>query len=49
MPISKKIIIVHIWQDMKDPRRRDEMAAARADLKKHSTMLFTASKVSTNI
>nr|XP_054766288.1 catenin alpha-like [Lytechinus pictus] len=31
--------------DLKDPRRRDEMAAARADLRKHSTMLFTASKV----
>ncbi|XP_063963590.1 catenin alpha-2-like [Lytechinus pictus] len=30
--------------DLKDPRRRDEMAAARADLRKHSTMLFTASK-----
>ncbi|KAJ8026040.1 Catenin alpha-2 [Holothuria leucospilota] len=30
--------------DLKDPRRRDEMAAARADLRKHSAMLFTASK-----
>ncbi|XP_077991933.1 catenin alpha-2-like [Glandiceps talaboti] len=30
--------------DLKDPRRRDEMAAARADLQKHSTMLLTASK-----
>ncbi|XP_033633202.1 catenin alpha-2-like isoform X2 [Asterias rubens] len=30
--------------DLKDPRQRDEMAAARADLKKHSTMLLTASQ-----
>ncbi|XP_072013158.1 catenin alpha-2-like isoform X2 [Amphiura filiformis] len=30
--------------DLKDPRRRDEMAAARADLRKHSTMLLTASQ-----
>ncbi|PIK38890.1 alpha catenin [Apostichopus japonicus] len=30
--------------DLKDPRRRDEMAAARADLRKHSAMLFTSSK-----
>ncbi|XP_070539853.1 catenin alpha-2-like [Ptychodera flava] len=30
--------------DLKDPRRRDEMAAARAELQRHSTMLLTASK-----
>lgn len=30
---------------MKDPQLRDDLAAARAVLKKHSTMLLTASKV----
>jgi len=30
--------------DLKDPRRRDEMAAARATLKKNSMMLLTTSK-----
>lgn len=38
--------VFSISQDLKDPRRRDEMAAARADLRKHSAMLFTSSKVS---
>ncbi|XP_054738495.1 catenin alpha [Anastrepha obliqua] len=32
-------------QELKDPQLRDDLAAARAMLKKHSTMLFTASKV----
>lgn len=32
-------------QELKEPRSRDELAAARAVLKKHSTMLLTASKV----
>lgn len=32
-------------QELKDPRLRDDLAAARAVLKKHSTMLLTASKV----
>ena len=31
--------------ELKDPRMRDDLAAARALLKKHSMMLFTASKV----
>ena len=31
-------------QDLKDPRRRDDMAAARATLKKNSMMLLTTSK-----
>ena len=32
-------------QDLKDPRRRDDLAAARATLKKNSMMLLTTSKV----
>lgn len=32
-------------QELKDPQMRDDLAAARAVLKKHSTMLLTASKV----
>jgi catenin alpha len=32
--------------ELKDPQLRDDLAAARAILKKHSTMLLTASKVS---
>jgi len=32
-------------QELKDPQLRDDLAAARALLKKHSTMLLTASKV----
>uniref|UniRef100_A0A1A9V552 Catenin alpha n=1 Tax=Glossina austeni TaxID=7395 RepID=A0A1A9V552_GLOAU len=32
-------------QELKDPQLRDDLAAARAMLKKHSTMLLTASKV----
>lgn len=32
-------------QELKDPQLRDDLAAARAILKKHSTMLLTASKV----
>ncbi|KAJ0169650.1 hypothetical protein K1T71_014835 [Dendrolimus kikuchii] len=32
-------------REMKEPRLKDELAAARAMLKKHSTMLLTASKV----
>lgn len=32
-------------QELKDPHLRDDLAAARAVLKKHSTMLLTASKV----
>jgi catenin alpha len=32
-------------QELKDPALRDDLAAARAVLKKHSTMLLTASKV----
>lgn len=32
-------------QELKDPQLRDDLAAARAVLKKHSTMLLTASKV----
>ncbi|XP_031767829.1 catenin alpha isoform X2 [Galleria mellonella] len=32
-------------QELKEPRMKDELAAARAVLKKHSTMLLTASKV----
>ncbi|XP_046385725.1 catenin alpha isoform X1 [Ischnura elegans] len=32
-------------RELKDPRLRDDLAAARAILKKHSTMLLTASKV----
>lgn len=31
--------------ELKDPQLRDDLAAARAVLKKHSTMLLTASKV----
>lgn len=31
--------------ELKDPRLRDDLAAARAVLKKHSMMLLTASKV----
>ncbi|XP_063372113.1 catenin alpha [Cydia amplana] len=31
--------------ELKEPRMKDELAAARAVLKKHSTMLLTASKV----
>ena len=34
-------------QDLKDPRRRDDLAAARATLKKNSMMLLTTSKVGT--
>lgn len=34
-------------QELKDPQLRDDLAAARAILKKHSTMLLTASKVCT--
>jgi len=32
-------------QELKDPQLRDDLAAARAVLKKNSTMLLTASKV----
>ncbi|XP_063545332.1 catenin alpha-like [Cydia strobilella] len=32
-------------RELKEPRMKDELAAARAVLKKHSTMLLTASKV----
>ncbi|CAL8142922.1 unnamed protein product [Orchesella dallaii] len=32
-------------QELRDPQLRDDLAAARALLKKHSTMLMTASKV----
>lgn len=32
-------------QELEDPQLRDDLAAARAVLKKHSTMLLTASKV----
>jgi catenin alpha len=32
-------------QELKDGQLRDDLAAARAVLKKHSTMLLTASKV----
>lgn len=32
-------------QELKDPQMRDDLASARAVLKKHSTMLLTASKV----
>ncbi|XP_039762989.1 catenin alpha isoform X2 [Pararge aegeria] len=32
-------------RELKEPRLKDELAAARAVLKKHSTMLLTASKV----
>ncbi|KAK9877775.1 hypothetical protein WA026_019455 [Henosepilachna vigintioctopunctata] len=32
-------------QELKDPQLRDDLAAARTVLKKHSTMLLTASKV----
>ncbi|XP_045526743.1 catenin alpha isoform X2 [Pieris brassicae] len=32
-------------KELKEPRMKDELAAARAVLKKHSTMLLTASKV----
>jgi hypothetical protein len=35
-------------QDLKDPRRRDDLAAARAVLKKNSMMLMTTSKVTAN-
>lgn len=35
-------------QDLKDPRRRDDLAAARAVLKKNSMMLLTTSKVAIN-
>ena len=34
------------FQDLLDPNRRDEIAAARATLKKNSMMLLTTSKVS---
>uniref|UniRef100_A0A0A9YR99 Catenin alpha n=2 Tax=Lygus hesperus TaxID=30085 RepID=A0A0A9YR99_LYGHE len=34
--------------ELRDPRSRDDLAAARAVLKKHSTMLLTASKVFVN-
>lgn len=36
-------------QELKDPQLRDDLAAARAVLKKHSTMLLTASKVNNEI
>ena len=39
-------ILLYIIQDLKDPRRRDDLAASRAVLKKSSMMLLTASKVS---
>ena len=42
--LKQAYLIFHVLQDLKDPRRRDEMAAARADLRKHSTMLLTASQ-----
>ena len=35
--------------DLKDLRRRDELAAARADLKKNSMMLYTSSLVGSNL
>ncbi|XP_061412431.1 catenin alpha-2-like [Lethenteron reissneri] len=35
-------------QDLKDPRLRDEMAAARGSLKKNATMLYTASQAFLN-
>ena len=34
-----------VAKDLKDPRKKDEMAAARATLKKSSRMLLTTSKV----
>ena len=34
-----------LQQDLKDPRKQEELAAARAVLKKNSMMLLTASKV----
>ena len=34
--------------DLKDPKLRDELAAARATLKRSSAMLLTASKVKKN-
>lgn len=42
------LIYLTLWgfvQDLKDPRRRDELAAARAMLKKNTMMLLTTSKV----
>ena len=45
----KLCILQNIWylpeQDLKDERRRDDIAAARATLKKNSIMLLTTSKV----
>ena len=38
-------MILKNLQDLKDPRKKDEMAAARATLKKSSRMLLTTSKV----
>lgn len=35
---------VYVWQELKDPQCRDEMAAARGALKKNATMLYTASQ-----
>lgn len=35
---------VFVWQELKDPQCRDEMAAARGALKKNATMLYTASQ-----
>lgn len=40
-------IQIHIlfWKDLKDPQRKDDMAAARATLKESSKMLLSSSKV----
>ena len=39
------VLLIFLLQDLKDPRRTDEMAAARATLKKSTRMLLTSSKV----
>ena len=39
------VFLSFFLQDLKDPRRRDDLAAARAVLKKNSMMLLTTSKV----
>jgi hypothetical protein len=41
--------VFYLSQDLKDPRHRDDLAAARATLKKNSMMLLTTSKVLTNM
>ena len=47
MPVKQQVNCLELCviQDLKDDRRRDDIAAARATLKKNSVMLLTTSKV----